>query len=168
MSILCTCGTPAAQLCVLHNFQQPSVPRPYCAMHRMYDCMCSYPKSMCTSLPESHWVVQDLPAPEVGGTKYDQEKPHMDLLSREALIQTAQVLTFGAKKYTSHNWRKGIAWSRVLGAAMRHLTAFNDGEDKDPETGLSHLAHLGCCVMFLLEYEKTHKELDDRYKGESK
>jgi hypothetical protein len=47
---------------------------------------------------------------------------------------------------------------------MRHLHAFNDGEDKDPESGLSHLAHLGCCVMFLLEFEKTHKELDDRFK----
>lgn len=88
----------------------------------------------------------------------------MELLSREALVQIAQVLTFGAKKYEAQNWRKGLAWSRVLGAALRHLMAFNDGEDKDPETGLSHLAHLGCCTMFLLEYEKTHKELDNRHK----
>jgi hypothetical protein len=102
---------------------------------------------------------------KIGGLKNDAEKPRMDLLSREALVQISQVLTFGAKKYAAQNWRKGLAWSRVLGAAMRHLTAFNDGEDKDPETGLSHLGHLGCCVMFLLEYEKTHKELDDRYKG---
>jgi len=42
--------------------------------------------------------------------------------------------------------------------------AFNDGEDKDPESGLSHLAHSLCCLMFLLEFEKTHPELDDRYK----
>jgi hypothetical protein len=47
---------------------------------------------------------------------------------------------------------------------MRHLHAFNDGEDKDPESGLSHLAHASCCLMFLLEFEKTHQELDDRYK----
>ena len=40
----------------------------------------------------------------------------------------------------------------------------NDGEDKDPESGLSHLAHAACCIMFLLEFEKTHPELDDRYK----
>jgi hypothetical protein len=74
------------------------------------------------------------------------------------------VLKFGADKYAEHNWRKGFAWSRPLAAAMRHLTAFNDGEDKDPESGLSHLAHAACCIMFLLEFEKTHKELDDRYR----
>lgn len=97
------------------------------------------------------------------GKKNDSEKIRMELLSTTALLEIAKVMTFGAKKYDADNWRGGIAWRRVLGAALRHLTAFNDGEDTDPETGLSHLAHLGCCVMFLLEYEKTHKELDDRY-----
>jgi hypothetical protein len=37
------------------------------------------------------------------------------------------------------------------------------GEDKDPESGLSHLAHLGCCVVFLIWHEKYKKELDDRF-----
>ena len=78
--------------------------------------------------------------------------------------QTAAVLAFGAEKYAEHNWRKGFVWSRPLSAAMRHITAFNAGEDKDPESGLSHLAHAACCIMFLLEFEKTRKELDDRYK----
>jgi hypothetical protein len=100
---------------------------------------------------------------EATGKKFDGGKPRMELLSREALVQVAMVLTFGAQKYDAHNWRGGIHWSRVIGAAMRHLTAFNDGEDKDPESGLSHLAHAACCLMFLLEYEKTRKELDDRY-----
>jgi hypothetical protein len=78
--------------------------------------------------------------------------------------QTAAVLKFGAQKYAEHNWRAGFAWSRPLSAAMRHITAFNAGEDKDPESGLSHLAHAACCIMFLLEFEKTHPHLDDRYK----
>lgn len=96
--------------------------------------------------------------------KFDQDKLPLHLLSTEAMNQTAAVLKFGAIKYAEHNWRKGFTWSRPLSAAMRHLTAFNDGEDKDPESGLSHLAHAACCIMFLLEFEKTHKELDDRYK----
>lgn len=104
---------------------------------------------------------------EPTGKKNDSEKIRMELLSTTALLEIAKVATFGAKKYAPDNWRGGLAWRRVLGAAFRHLSAFNDGEDKDPETGLSHLAHLGCCVMFLLEYEKTHKDLDDRYKGGS-
>jgi Domain of unknown function (DUF5664) len=96
--------------------------------------------------------------------KFDQNKLPLNLLSTEAMNQTAAVLAFGAQKYAEHNWRKGFAWSRPLAAAMRHLTAFNDGEDKDPESGLSHLAHCLCCIMFLLEFEKTHPHLDDRFK----
>lgn len=102
--------------------------------------------------------------PTGSAVKFDQDKIPLELLSSEALLQTAAVLKFGANKYAAHNWRKGFVWSRPLGAAMRHLLAFNAGEDKDPESGLSHLAHAACCIMFLLEFEKTHKELDDRYK----
>jgi hypothetical protein len=98
------------------------------------------------------------------GIKHDSNKPPMNLLSREALEQTAMVMGFGKEKYAAHNWRNGFAWSRPLSAAMRHLMAFNDGEDKDPESGLSHLAHAACCIMFLLEFEKTHQHLDDRFK----
>jgi len=101
-----------------------------------------------------------------GGKKHDQEKPRMELISSKALIELAKVLTFGAKKYESHNWRKGISYSRIIGACYRHLAAYNDGEDKDPETGLSHIAHLLCEAMFLLEYEATHPEMDDRYRPE--
>lgn len=96
--------------------------------------------------------------------KFDEDKMPLHLLSSEALMQTAAVLKFGADKYAAHNWRGGFAWSRPLAAAMRHILAFNAGEDKDPESGLSHLAHAACCIMFLLEFEKTHPELDDRYK----
>ena len=98
------------------------------------------------------------------GTKFDFGKPPLDLISVEANIQEAMVLDFGRKKYDTHNWRTGMSWSRVIGAALRHISAFNRGEDKDPETGLSHLAHARCCVSFLLEYEKTHREFDDRCK----
>lgn len=100
------------------------------------------------------------------GIKHDQEKPDMSLLSSIALEQIAEVLTFGKKKYAAHNWRKGISYSRLLGALLRHTFSYLKGEDKDPESGLSHLAHAGCCVMFLLELSVTRKDLDDRYKGE--
>lgn len=103
-----------------------------------------------------------------GGLKYDAEKPKMELISSIAVTELAKVLTFGAKKYEAHNWRKGIAFSRLLGAAFRHLTAYNGGEDKDPETGLSHLAHAFCCIMFLLEMEQKRPDLDDRFKYDNK
>jgi hypothetical protein len=101
-----------------------------------------------------------------GAIKADGGKPRMDLLPREALIGTAEVLGFGAQKYADHNWRKGFAWSRIYGAALRHLTAWFAGEDLDPESGLSHLDHAACCVMFLQTYVKTSTGTDDRYRPE--
>lgn len=96
------------------------------------------------------------------GNKSDQDKERTDLLSIAALESVAKVLTHGAKKYGARNWEKGIAWSRCYGAALRHLFAWWRKEDQDPETHLSHLAHATTNLMFLLEYLKTHPELDDR------
>lgn len=98
------------------------------------------------------------------GIKHDAGKPRMDLLSRSALEGVSQVLAFGAKTYAPDNWRKGMEWRRLIGAAMRHLQAFSDGEDMDPESGLPHIDHLGCCVMFLSEYQKKKMGTDDRWK----
>ncbi|KKN77099.1 hypothetical protein LCGC14_0364400 [marine sediment metagenome] len=96
--------------------------------------------------------------------KFDVDKPPLGLLSRIALEETAQVLAFGAYKYGRDNWRGGVNWQRYIDAALRHIMAFAEGEDLDPESGLSHMAHAACCIMFLLEYAKTHPEFDNRYK----
>lgn len=98
------------------------------------------------------------------GVKHDSGKVRMELLSPVALEEMARVMTLGAKKYGDNNWRNGLKWTRIIGAILRHLYAFARREDVDPETGLSHLAHAGCGIMFLLEYRLTHNELDDRYK----
>ena len=108
-------------------------------------------------------VIPNQPLPPEG-TKHDTGKPPMSLLSGVALAEIAKVLDFGQKKYDSHNWRKGFAWSRPASAALRHLFAWIGGEDKDPESGLSHLGHCACCLMFLLEFEVKGIGTDDRYK----
>jgi len=97
------------------------------------------------------------------GLKFDKGKPPLSLLDRHALEEIAKVLAFGADKYEAHNWRKGISQSRLIDAALRHLFAYADGEDLDPESGLSHLAHTGCCVVFALNMVHTRPDLDDRY-----
>ncbi len=98
------------------------------------------------------------------GTKHDSGKPRMSLLDPLFLTTVAQVLTFGVKKYEAHNWRGGLEVSRLMDAAMRHLNAFNDGEDLDPESGISHLGHAACNLMFALRMLKDRPDLDDRYK----
>lgn len=100
------------------------------------------------------------------GNKYDSGKPRMDLVRPEFVEGVADVLGFGAAKYASWNWAKGIHYSRLIAAAERHINAFKKGEDLDPESGLSHLYHASCCLMFLSCFEewKDSQGLDDRYK----
>lgn len=98
-----------------------------------------------------------------GGVKHDGEKPQMELLSPFALEEVAKVMTFGAKKYSANNWRGGFKYSRIISAVLRHITAYMRGEAKDPETGLSHLAHACCGLFMLLEFEKTGAGTNDLY-----
>ena len=85
---------------------------------------------------------------------YDAGKPRLTLIPRSALLAESAVLTQAAGgKYEAHNWRNGKSWSRDLDSAMRHILAFAEGEDVDPETGLSHLAHARARLGFVIEYQ---------------
>jgi len=99
------------------------------------------------------------------GVKFDGDKPPMALLDPDFLVGVAKVLGFGANKYASNNWRNGIEYTRLISAAYRHLTAINNGEDIDPESGLGHAYHLGCTTMFLASMLATRPDMDDRWKA---
>jgi hypothetical protein len=74
-----------------------------------------------------------------------------------------EVLDFGAKKYSSHNWRKGGSWDSVMNSALRHLIRMLDGHTTDPESNLSEAGHLGCNIAFLLEFASQGVGNDDRF-----
>ena len=97
-----------------------------------------------------------------GGRKDDLGKLRFDLIPVRPLEQLAEIYTYGAVKYDDNNWREGMSWGRVFGAIMRHCWAFWRGEDNDPESGLSHMAHAAFGCFTLMEYVTTHRELDDR------
>lgn len=118
----------------------------------------------------------DLPMPKfTEAVKHDGGKIRLELIPPEALFAIGEILTFGAKKYEERNWEKGMPWSRVFGALMRHMWAWWGGDelttrnflfgDLDSETGRSHLWHAGCCIMFLIVYEERSIGEDDRYGG---
>ena len=92
----------------------------------------------------------------------DKDKPKFELIPPSCLDALSRILTFGTKKYAERNWENGLYWSRCIAPLKRHLNAFEKGEDLDPESGLLHLEHLLANVVFLIEYHKTHPELDDR------
>lgn len=86
------------------------------------------------------------------GEKHDQGKLRFDLVPPHAERALAAVLTFGAEKYEPNGWREvPDAVPRYEAAALRHLNAYRTGEKFDPESGLPHLAHAMCCLVFLLE-----------------
>ena len=94
------------------------------------------------------------------GIKHDQDKDRWDLLPWRATQQIVKVLTYGARKYAPDNWKKVPEWRiRYYAALIRHVVAWFEGERIDPETGLSHLAHAGCCILFLLG-----KEINDEHR----
>lgn len=106
-----------------------------------------------------------LPSGECRKLVKSGSKPRLDLLPTAAVEQIAAVLTYGAGKYEDNNWCRGARWGRYYAALLRHVFAWWRGEDCDPETGLSHLAHAGCCLLFLMEYQRNGWGRDDRFKG---
>lgn len=100
-----------------------------------------------------------------GGVKFDQGKLRVDLLSVPAMEGTAAVLTHGANKYGERNWEKGLAYSRCYAAVLRHLFAWWKGEDLDRESGMHHLHHAACELMFLQHFASIGGGEDNRPKG---
>lgn len=99
---------------------------------------------------------------DAGGVKHDSGKARFDLLPPGPLFEVAKVYTMGAAKYADRNWELGLSWGRVFAAMMRHAWNWWRGEKHDPEDGQHHLASVVWCALALMEYERTHPELDDR------
>lgn len=96
------------------------------------------------------------------GARYNKGKTRWGLLSWPALGELVKVLEFGAQKYDSWNWSKGLSWSECFESLQRHAIAWYQGEDTDPETGLSHMAHVLCNAMFLVHFILFRTGKDDR------
>lgn len=81
--------------------------------------------------------------------KNDQNKIQPSLIQPEFIEGMAKVLTLGAQKYSKDNWKKCEDKDRYKDALLRHVLAYLKGEEKDEESGLSHLHHAACNLMFL-------------------
>ena len=94
-----------------------------------------------------------------GGRKFDGGKLQYGLLPPLALAETVKVLTFGAEKYEPDNWKfVPDSKRRYFDALQRHLWAYKMGEQLDPESGIHHLAHAMCCLMFLYEHDVKYSK----------
>lgn len=98
------------------------------------------------------------------GSRFNSGKLKWSLVSFKALEPMVRVLMFGAEKYDSWNWTKGLSYIEITESMQRHIYAFLQGEDDDPESKLSHVGHILCNAMFLSYMFLLRKDLDDRYK----
>jgi len=93
------------------------------------------------------------------GRKSDNGKPRWDLLPLEQVEEIVKVLSFGAIKYAPNQWQHvPNAENRYFAAMMRHIKAYQSGEIKDNESGLPHLAHAACCIIFIMWFNRKGEE----------
>jgi predicted HAD superfamily Cof-like phosphohydrolase len=99
-------------------------------------------------------------------TKHDSGKLRYDLVPVVAFLSDAEVFTYGAGKYGDRNWEKGLDYTRLFAAVMRHLLAWRGGEDIDPESGLHHLKHARANLAMILATGNSHDDREAFAKGE--
>jgi len=86
--------------------------------------------------------------------KKDEGKVMMSLVEPKFVEGVAKTLTMGAEKYSIDNWKLCEDPRRYKDALLRHLYAYLDGEMLDPESGLSHLYHVGFNTMALDHFDR--------------
>lgn len=79
------------------------------------------------------------------------------------VAETGVALLEGARKYGRHNYRvAGIRNSVYFDATMRHLMSWWEGEDIDPDSGMSHITKAIASLMVLRDAQINNMATDDR------
>ena len=99
---------------------------------------------------------------EAGAAKFDGDKIRTDLVPPDAILAVASVFTYGAMKYDEWNWTRGMRAGRLVAAMERHMAAYKLGEECDPESGMPHLWHAGCCILMLIAGYERDVVVEDR------
>lgn len=89
-------------------------------------------------------------------------KPALSTVPCPVLYELGAAMTEGCK-YGRHNYRViGVRASVYYDAAQRHIMAWWEGQDLDPESGLPHLAKAMACLCILRDADIRDKLNDDR------
>lgn len=100
--------------------------------------------------------------------RFNDSKLQWSLVDYKSLEPMVRVLEFGAKKYDIDNWKKGLDTLQVCESLLRHIYAFMDGEDIDPESGESHIGHMMCNTLFLSYTVSNKPNFDIRRRNKIK
>lgn len=98
--------------------------------------------------------------------KVPEGKVMLHLLPPGPLCDIARVRQWAADtKYQPWDWTLSRNWTEYYDAMLRHMFAWQTGQNLDPESGLHHVAHACCNGLFLLEFFHSTKGVDNRPTG---
>jgi hypothetical protein len=90
-------------------------------------------------------------------------KAPMSGLPAPVLMECGLVKLHGDLKYGAYNWREvGVKGSEYYNAVWRHLTAWYEGQDLDPDSGEHHIAHAIAGLAVLRDSQMFGNWVDDR------
>jgi hypothetical protein len=98
----------------------------------------------------------------VSGGEKGSKPERFDLIPVEALEAIARVYGIGSAKYADRNWERGYRYGLSFAAMMRHAWAWWRGEDRDRESGESHMAHVAWHALALMTFRSRRIGSDDR------
>lgn len=102
-----------------------------------------------------------------------ESKPALSLIPTQPLMEVGRVLSYSSlgpkAKYKKDLWREEpVPVSERLSSALRHIVDWNEGQEKDPGSGLHPIAHAITQLMMAMETARTNPEEDDRWRNQSK
>ena len=90
-------------------------------------------------------------------------KAPMSTVPANVLAEIGVAMLEGASKYGRHNFRVvGVRGSVYYDGVMRHLMAWWEGEDLDPDSGMSHVTKAITSLVVLRDAMMQGKFTDDR------
>ena len=90
-------------------------------------------------------------------------KAPISAISAPVIAEIGLAMLEGARKYGRHNYRvSGVRASVYYDAVFRHLASFYEGEDVDPDSGLSHITKAIACLVVLRDSMIRGNWVDDR------
>ena len=106
--------------------------------------------------------MSDNPKDLIGSTKLP-----LSMAPATAITQMVLALLDGASKYGKYNWRATpVRASIYVDAALRHVAKYHEGEEYDPDSGISHLGHALASLAILVDASVVGTLVDDRaYNG---
>ena len=91
------------------------------------------------------------------------DKLPLHLWPETATVMGCLGMLDGMLKYGRSNWRvAGVRASIYIDAVRRHINAYAEGEDLDPDSGMPHLAHALACLAILVDAGAAGMLTDDR------